>query len=53
MNDKERKVYLETRLRTLKRKYTKMIQHSDLTEDCIDLKNEIGNVECELDKLNS
>ena len=45
MNDKERKVYLETRLRNLKRKYAKIIQHADLGEEAIELKAEIDSIE--------
>ena len=48
MNEKELKVYNETKLRNLKRKYARMIQHSDLVEDCIDLKCEIDSLEREL-----
>ena len=42
------KVYLETKLRNLKRKYAKMIQHADLMEECIELKSEIDGLEREL-----
>ena len=48
MEDKERKVYLKTKLRNLKRKYSKMIRHSDLIEECIELKAEIDGIEREL-----
>ena len=48
MNAKEEKVFKETKLRNLKRKYSKMIQHSDLGEDAIDLKCEIDSLEREL-----
>ena len=44
----ERKVYLETKLRNLKRKYTKILQHADLGEEAIELKAEIDGIEREL-----
>ena len=46
----EDKVYLETRLRNLKRKYAKIIQHDDLIEECIEIKADIDDIER---KLNS
>ena len=46
----EEKVYLQTRLRNLKRKYSRVIQHSDLIEEVIDLKADIDQIER---KLNS
>ena len=48
LSDKEQKVLKETKLRNLKRKYAKMIQHADLLEDCIELKAEIDGLEREL-----
>ena len=48
MSDKEYKVYLETRLRNLKRKYSRIIQHSDLIEQAIELKAEIDGIEREV-----
>ena len=45
MNDKELKVYNETRLRNLKRKYAKVIQDPSLTEEAIELKAEIDNIQ--------
>lgn len=48
MSEKELRVYKMTRLRNLKRRYARMIQHSDLVEDCIDLKCEIDSLEREL-----
>lgn len=46
-----RKILLETRLRNLKRKYAKVIQHSDLIEEAIDLKADIDSIEKELNSL--
>lgn len=48
MTNDEHKVFLETRLRNLKRKYAKIIQHSDLKEDAIELKCEIDSIKREL-----
>lgn len=48
MNYNERKVYLQTKLRNLKRKYAKVIQHADLGEEAIELKAEIDSIEREL-----
>ena len=49
--DKERRTLLETRLRNLKRKYSKVIQHADLGEEAIELKSQIDGIERQL-KLN-
>ena len=46
--DKERKCLLQTKLRNLKRKYAKLMQHSDLGEEAIDIKCEIDSIEREL-----
>lgn len=48
LSDKEQKTLKKTRLRNLKRKYAKMIQHPDLLEECIELKAEIDGIEREL-----
>ena len=48
MEDKEKKVYLTAKLRNLKRKYAKMIRHSDLVEECIELKAEIDSIDKEI-----
>ena len=48
MSDRERKAYLEARLRNLKRKYAKMNRHADLIEECIEIKADIDAVEREL-----
>ena len=44
----EQRVYLQTRLRNLKRKYSKLIQNADLAEEAIELKAEIDGIEREL-----
>ena len=48
MDDKERKVYQETRLRNLKRNYAKLKEHPDMVEECIELKADIDQIEREL-----
>ena len=48
METNQHKVYLQTKLRNLKRKYAKIIQYPDLAEECIDLKCEIDSIEREL-----
>ena len=50
--DAERKVFLETRLRNIKRKHAKLIQHAELTDDALELKKEIDNIENQLNSLN-
>ena len=52
MNDKETKVYLETKLRNLKRSYAKLVNHADMVEECIDLKADIDQIERELKLMN-
>ena len=51
LSDKEKKLLMKTRLKNLKRKYAKMIQHADLVEECIELKAEINGLERELQYL--
>ena len=48
MTDKERQLFLRTKLRNLKRRYSKVIQHPDLGEEAIELKSEIDGIEREL-----
>lgn len=50
-NMNSKKVYLETKLRNLKRKQAKIRQHPDLIEEAIDLKAEIDGIERELQTL--
>ena len=45
LTNKEKKVLKETRLRNLKRKYAKVIQDPSLTEEAIELKAEIDNLQ--------
>ena len=49
MEKQERKVYLETRLRNLKRKYSRLIQHPDLIEETRETKQEINTTIKELE----
>lgn len=48
MTDKERQLFLRTKLRNLKRKYAKVRQHADLGEEAIELKSQIDGIEREL-----
>ena len=48
MNEKEERVYKQTKLRNLKRKYAKMRKHADLLQECIELKCDIDALEREL-----
>lgn len=51
MSDKEYKVYLETKLRNLKRKYAKLIQHSSLVQEALEIKKEIDEIDAQITKL--
>ena len=51
MEIKERKVYLQAKLRNLKRTYAKLLQHADLLEETKHIKKEINNIEKELSEL--
>jgi hypothetical protein len=46
--NKERKALLNARLRNMKRKYARIIQHAELGEQAIELKAEIDGIEREL-----
>ena len=48
MNQEQEKVFLETKLRNLKRKYSRVIQHPDLTDTALELHREIENIENQL-----
>ena len=47
--NQEKRMFLETKLRNLKRQYAKVAVHGDLTDYAIDLKSEITHIEKELD----
>lgn len=51
LSDKEKKTLLRTKIRNLKRKYSKMKEHPDLAEESIDLKADIDALERELSTL--
>ena len=51
LTEKEQKVLMETRLRNLKRKYSKVLQHADLTDMAIELKAEIDGLEKEIELM--
>ena len=48
LNARERKTYLRAKLNNLKRKYSKLIQHSDLLQEALEIKAEIDAIETEL-----
>ena len=45
MTPNEERILLETRLRNLKRKYVRLIQHADLLIEAQEIKQEINNIE--------
>ena len=51
LSDKEKKTMLQARLRNMKRKYSKIKEHADLTEQAIDLKAEIEGLQREIDHM--
>ena len=51
MEDRERKVLLETKLRNLKRKYARIVQHSSLVQEALELKKEIDEIDTQITKL--
>lgn len=48
LSERESRVLKETRLRNLKRKHAKLIQHADLADEASDVKKEIDCLEKEL-----
>lgn len=48
METNQKKVYLQTKLRNLKRKYAKIIQHAEFNEEAIELKAEMDQLEKEI-----
>ena len=51
MNERERKTLLEVKLRNLKRKYSKLVQHSSLVQEALEIKREIDEIETEITEL--
>ena len=51
MEVNQRKVMLEARLRTLKRKYAKLSQYSSLVEEVLEIQKEIQSLESEIAAL--
>ena len=51
LNNLETKVFLETKLRNLKRKQAKLSQYSSLTEEYFEIDKEIQNIEAQLSAL--
>ena len=48
LTEQEKQTLKKTRLRNLKRKYARLINHSDCVEQCIELKADIDTLEREL-----
>ena len=48
LSEKESRVFKETRLRNLKRRYSKLIQHASLIDEASEVKKEIDCLEKEL-----
>ena len=51
MKDRERKACLSARLRNLKRKQAKLLRHSDLIEEAIEIDREIKSIEKQIAEL--
>ncbi|WP_407422035.1 hypothetical protein [Methanobrevibacter sp.] len=51
LSKKEQSTLKQTRLRNLKRKYSKMIRDPALVEECIEMKVDIDSLERELKSL--
>lgn len=51
MNNIESKIYLETKLRNLKRKHTRLAQYANLTDEYFNVTNEIKDVQSQLFSL--
>ena len=48
MNRRERKTYLETKLRNLKRKHAKLAQYPSLSDEYLEIGKEINLIEEEI-----
>ena len=51
MNNVETKIFLETKLRNLKRKNAKLSQHAEFAEEYIEINKEIQDIEAQLSAL--
>ena len=51
MDNIESKIYLETKLKNLKRKHARLAQHADLTDEYNNVTQEIKDVEAQLSSL--
>jgi len=52
MSPTERKVFLETKLRNLRRKHAKLSQHPELVDEYLSIGKEINSIESELNLMN-
>jgi hypothetical protein len=48
LNEKQTRVFKETKLRNLERRFAKLIMHPECMEQCIELKCEIDSLKREL-----
>ena len=48
MNNIETKIFLETKLRNLKRKNAKLANHAEFTDEYLEIEKEIKSIEAEL-----
>lgn len=51
MSNIETRVYLETKLRNLKRKYAKLANHAELSDEYSSIGKEIREIEAQIAKL--
>lgn len=48
MDEKQKKVFIETKIRNLERRYSKLVQHADLTDEALEVKDMIAHLEKQL-----
>ena len=51
LNNAETKIFLETRLRNLKRKNAKLSQHAEFADEYMEINKEIQDIEAQLSAL--
>lgn len=51
MNNIETKVFLQTKLRNLKRKHSKLAQHADLIDEYTEIGKEIQEIQTQITNL--
>jgi hypothetical protein len=48
MSSVKKRIFIQNRIRNLKRKYAKFIQHAEFIDECNEINEEIKNLELEL-----